>query len=83
MITSVTFFSLLFTYTAPEETSNRSFTVSNICHQKVPGLDQKRNTGLNYSILAAISIKIVSLGMYIEIPSFFSTLQKQCGNHFL
>jgi hypothetical protein len=32
------------------------------CYQKVPGLG---------SVLAAISLKIVPLGMYIAIPSFF------------
>jgi hypothetical protein len=35
---------------------------------KVPGLGQKREAGLTYSILAAISFKIVSLGMYTAIP---------------
>jgi hypothetical protein len=37
---------------------------------KVPGLGQKRNAGLTYSILAAISLKIVSLGTYTVTPSF-------------
>jgi hypothetical protein len=41
------------------------------CYQKVPGLGQKRNAGLTYSILTAISFKMVSLGMYTAIPSFF------------
>jgi hypothetical protein len=41
------------------------------CCQKVPGLGQKRNAGLTYSILAAISFKIVSLGMYTAVPLFF------------
>jgi hypothetical protein len=50
---------------------------------KVPGLGQKRNADLTYSILAAISFKIVSLGTYIAIPLFFSMLQKHCGSHFL
>jgi hypothetical protein len=36
----------------------------------VRGLGQKRNAGLTYSILAAI-FKMVSLGMYTVIPSFF------------
>jgi hypothetical protein len=40
-------------------------------YQKVPGLGQKRNTGLIYLILAAISFKIVSFGTYTAIPSFF------------
>jgi hypothetical protein len=34
---------------------------------KVPGLGKKRYSGLTYSILAAISFKIVSLGTYTEI----------------
>jgi hypothetical protein len=38
---------------------------------KVPGLGQKRNAGLTYLILAAISFKTVSLGAYTVIPSFF------------
>jgi hypothetical protein len=38
---------------------------------KVPTLGQKRNAGLTYSILAAISFKVVSLGTYTVIPSFF------------
>jgi hypothetical protein len=37
-------------------------------YHKVPGLGQRRNTGLTYSILAVISFKIVSLGMYTVIP---------------
>jgi hypothetical protein len=37
-------------------------------YQKVPGLGQKKNAGLTYSILAAISFKIVSLGTYTAIP---------------
>jgi hypothetical protein len=45
-------------------------------YRNVPGLGQKRNAGLTYSILAAISFKIVSLGTCTVIPSFFSTLQK-------
>jgi hypothetical protein len=35
---------------------------------KVPGLGQKINAGLTYSILAAISFKIVFLGTYTVIP---------------
>jgi hypothetical protein len=31
---------------------------------RVPGLSKKRNAGLTYSILSAISFKIVSFGMY-------------------
>jgi hypothetical protein len=41
------------------------------CYRKVPGLGEKRNAGLMYSILAAISFKIVSLGTHTAIPSFF------------
>jgi hypothetical protein len=37
-------------------------------YRKVPGQGQKRNAGLTYPILAAISFKIVSLGMYTVIP---------------
>jgi hypothetical protein len=40
-------------------------------YQKVPGLVQKINAGLTYSILAVIPYKIVSSGMYTAIPSFF------------
>jgi hypothetical protein len=40
-------------------------------YQKVPGLGQKRNAGLTYSMLAAISFKMVSLGMYTVILTFF------------
>jgi hypothetical protein len=40
-------------------------------YQKVPGLGQKRNAGLTYSILAVISFKIVYLGTYTAIRSFF------------
>jgi hypothetical protein len=39
-------------------------------YRKVPGLGQKRNAGLTYSILAAISLKIF-LGTYTVIPLFF------------
>jgi hypothetical protein len=39
--------------------------------QKVPGQGQKRNAGLTYSVLAAISFRIVSLGTYTVILSFF------------
>jgi hypothetical protein len=35
---------------------------------KYCGAIKKRNAGLTYSILAAISFKTVSLGMYTEIP---------------
>jgi hypothetical protein len=42
-----------------------------MCYLKVPGLGKKRDAGLTYSILAAISLKIVSLGTYTVIPSFF------------
>jgi hypothetical protein len=40
-------------------------------YRKAPRLGEKRNTGITYSILAAISFKIVSLGTYTAIPSFF------------
>jgi hypothetical protein len=47
-------------------------TVNNMkFYQKVPGLGQKRNVGLTYSILADIYFKIVPLGMCTGIPSFF------------
>jgi hypothetical protein len=36
-------------------------------YRKVPELGQKRNVGLTYSILAAISFKIVSLGTHCKI----------------
>jgi hypothetical protein len=39
-------------------------------YRKFAGLGQKRNADLTYSILAAISFKIVSLGTYTAIPSF-------------
>jgi hypothetical protein len=41
------------------------------CYWKVPGLGKKINAGLTYSILAAVSFKIVSSWMYTAIPSFF------------
>jgi hypothetical protein len=43
----------------------------NRCYRKVSTLGQKRNAGLTYSISAAISFKIDSLGTYTVIPSFF------------
>jgi hypothetical protein len=45
------------------------------CYWKVPGLGQRRNAGLTYSILAAVSFIIVSFGIYTVISSFFSMLQ--------
>jgi hypothetical protein len=39
-------------------------------YRKFPGLDQKRNAGLTYSILAVVSFKIISFGTYTAIPSF-------------
>jgi hypothetical protein len=39
-------------------------------YRKVPGLG-KKNAGLAYSILAAISFKIVSMGTYTAIPYIF------------
>jgi hypothetical protein len=38
--------------------------------REVLRLGQKRNAGLTYSILAAISLKMVSLEMYTAISSF-------------
>jgi hypothetical protein len=40
-------------------------------YRQVPRLGQKRNAGLTYSILAAISFKIISLVKYRAIPLFF------------
>jgi hypothetical protein len=40
-------------------------------YRKVPGLGKKRIAVLTCSILAAISFKTVSFGMYRAIPSFF------------
>jgi hypothetical protein len=40
-------------------------------YREVPRLGAKRNVGLTYSILAAISFKIVSLGTYTAIHGFF------------
>jgi hypothetical protein len=45
------------------------------CYQKVPGLGQKINAGLIYTILAAISFKSY-LGNIYNDPIVFSTLQK-------
>jgi hypothetical protein len=36
-------------------------------YRKGPGLCRERNSGLTYSILAAISFKIISMGTYITI----------------
>jgi hypothetical protein len=56
-------------------------------YRKVPGLGQKRNDRLTYSILTAISSKIVSLGTYTAIPSFLpcfkNTVQVISLNVFL
>jgi hypothetical protein len=41
------------------------------CYQNVHRLGRKRNTGLTYSILAAISFKKVALRTYTVIPLFF------------
>jgi hypothetical protein len=49
---------------------------------KVPRLGQKRNAGLTYSILAAISFKIVSLETYTAYPIVFFMLQKHHGSNF-
>jgi hypothetical protein len=40
-------------------------------YRKFPRPGQKRNASLTYSILAAISFKIVFLRTYTVIPSFF------------
>jgi hypothetical protein len=56
-------------------TFNTIFVPIMRCIGKVPGLGQKRIACLTYSILAAISIKIVSLGKYTAIQLFFSMLQ--------
>jgi hypothetical protein len=40
-------------------------------YQKVTGLGQKRNAALTYVNLTVIFFKIVSLGTYTAIPSFF------------
>jgi hypothetical protein len=52
-------------------------------YQKVPGLGQKRNAGLTDSILAAISFKIISLGTYTAIPSFFPHFKSTVEISFL
>jgi hypothetical protein len=44
-------------------------------YRKVPGLGRKRNAGLTYSILAAISFKISLLGKVYSDPIVFSILQ--------
>jgi hypothetical protein len=54
--------------------SLRVLTVKKMIHEvywKVPALGQRRNAGLTNAILAAVSFKIVSLGMHTAIPSFF------------
>jgi hypothetical protein len=53
------------------------------CYLKVPGLGKKGNAGLTYSILAAISFKIVSLGMYTVFPSFFPCFKSKMKVIFL
>jgi hypothetical protein len=52
-------------------------------YQKVPGLGQKGNAGLTYSILAAISFKIVSLGTFSATPSFFPRFKSSVDVIFL
>jgi hypothetical protein len=52
-------------------------------YRKVPGLGQKRNTGLTYSILAAIYFKIVYLGKYTANPSLFSRFKSIVEDVFL
>jgi hypothetical protein len=48
-------------------------------YQKVPGLGQKRNAGLTYSILAAIAFKIVPWeriqGSHCFFPQFRRTVE--------
>jgi hypothetical protein len=51
-------------------------------YQKVPGLGEERNAGLIYSIMAAISFRMVFLGMYTAIPSFVFMLQKHSVSNF-
>jgi hypothetical protein len=53
------------------------------CYQKVSGLGKKINAGLTYSILAAISFEIVSLGMYTAFPSFFHASKAPWKSLFL
>jgi hypothetical protein len=52
-------------------------------YRKFPGLGQKRNAGLTYSIWAAISFKIVSLGTYTAISSFFTCFKRTVEIVFL
>jgi hypothetical protein len=51
-------------------------------YRKVPGLGRKRNAGITYSILAAITLQNSLLGNVYSNPIVFSMLQKHCGSHF-
>jgi hypothetical protein len=53
------------------------------CYRNVPGLGQKRNAGLTYSILVVIFFKIISLGTYTAILLFFHTLEAPWKSFFL
>jgi hypothetical protein len=61
----------------------QDMTVAAHCYWKIPGLGQKRNAGLTYSILAAISSKIVSMATYIVVPSFFPCFKSNVEVVFL
>jgi hypothetical protein len=50
----------------------------NTCYLKVPGLGQKRNDCLNYSILA-----VISFGTYTVIPWFFPRFRRTVEVTFL
>jgi hypothetical protein len=52
-------------------------------NRKAPRLGQKRNAGLTYSILAAISFKTDSLGTYTAILSLFSCFKSTVEVIFL
>jgi hypothetical protein len=52
-------------------------------HREVPGIRKRRNADLTYSMLAAISFKIVSLGTYIAIPSFLPRFESTVEIIFL
>jgi hypothetical protein len=58
-------------------------TTSIRCIGKFPDYIKKRNTGLTYSILAAISFKIVSLGTYTAMPQFFPSFKSTVQVIFL
>jgi hypothetical protein len=50
---------------------NWRIMIHHFYNRKVPRLGQRRNAGLTYSILAAISYKIVSMETHTAIPLFF------------